>query len=73
MTGTDDRKASTPRTFVVPMVLVVLAGSLLFADRALTGTARTVTQILLVAALLSATAWWGSRVRGQTRTSDGGS
>lgn len=71
MTRNRDHKPSTPRSPLVPMVLVVLAGSLLIANRALAGSAQMVAQILLVAALLSATAWWGSRVRGQPRTSRG--
>lgn len=49
------------RLTLAPAVLAVLAGTLFLADRAFDGAAQTVARIVLLTALIAATAWCGSR------------
>lgn len=67
-----DRTSTDTRSTLGPALLAVLAGTLLLADRALDGSAQTVARILLLTAVLAATAWVGSGFRGANRASSDG-
>lgn len=51
------------RLTLAPALMAVLSGLLLLAEGALDGAAKTVGRIVLLAALMAATAWCGSRFR----------
>lgn len=71
MTTDRERTPADPRVSA-PSILAVLSGSLLVADRALAGTAQTVARIVLVIAVIAASAWCGRVVWGVGRTGDRG-
>jgi hypothetical protein len=67
-----DRTSTDPRFTWAPALMIVLSGTLLLADRALDGPAQTVARIVLLTAVLAATAWCGSGLRGSRRADTGG-
>lgn len=56
-----DRASTDLRLTLAPAVLATLSGTLVLADRALDGPVQLVARIVLLAAVLAATAWCGSR------------
>ncbi|MCA1782273.1 MAG: hypothetical protein LC679_08900 [Intrasporangiaceae bacterium] len=55
-----ERTSTDLRTTLGPALLAVLAGTLFLANQALDGGAQMVARIVLLTALVAATAWCGS-------------
>lgn len=56
-----DRASPDLRLTLAPAVLITLSGTLVLADRALEGPVQLVARIVLLAAVIAASAWCGSR------------
>jgi hypothetical protein len=66
-----ERTSNDPRVTLAPALLAALSGALFLADRVLDGAVLTVARVVLLVAVLAATAWCGSVLRTAKRADTG--